>query len=90
MRFTHILIRTLAIMQRLITYFGVHLKDSYGFDYGDRRNWYWLQPSIIALYTAQGIPMLYQGHEICEVGRECWQKDPSDGNIFMTHRGGGY
>lgn len=51
---------------RLITCFGVHLKDPYGFDYGDRRNWYWLQPFIIALYTAQGIPMLYQGQEICE------------------------
>ena len=34
--------------------------------FGDRSNFYKLQPFAIALYTCQGIPMLWQGQEFAE------------------------
>jgi 1,4-alpha-glucan branching enzyme len=33
---------------------------------GDRDRWYKLQPYAIALYTCQGVPMLWQGQEFAE------------------------
>jgi 1,4-alpha-glucan branching enzyme len=33
---------------------------------GDRSHWYTLQPHAIALYTLQGIPMLWQGQEFAD------------------------
>jgi 1,4-alpha-glucan branching enzyme len=33
---------------------------------GDRSLWYKLQPHVIALYTLQGIPMLWQGQEFAD------------------------
>ncbi|MBF0343053.1 MAG: alpha-amylase [Nitrospirae bacterium] len=33
---------------------------------GDRNLWYKVQPYVIALLTSKGIPMLWQGQEICE------------------------
>lgn len=53
---------------RLITRFGTTgLRDAYGELYGDRdRFWFKLQPFVIALYTCQGVPMLWQGQEFAE------------------------
>lgn len=42
------------------------VKDLLGYPYGDRSQFYRLQPYAIALFTAQGIPMLWQGQEIGE------------------------
>ncbi|MCK5337017.1 MAG: hypothetical protein KAQ67_12690 [Gammaproteobacteria bacterium] len=41
-------------------------KDLIGEDYGDRSQFYKIQPYIIALFTAKGIPMLWQGQEFAE------------------------
>ena len=53
-----------------------HLIDSFGVSYGIggpgdvqfgiRANYYKLQPFAIALYTCQGVPMLWQGEEFAE------------------------
>ncbi len=53
-----------------------HLIDSFGVEYGIggqgdvqfgiRANFYKLQPFAIALYTCQGVPMLWQGEEFAE------------------------
>jgi 1,4-alpha-glucan branching enzyme len=53
---------------RLITRFGITgVRDAYGEAYGDRDGyWFKLQPFAIALYTAQGVPMLWQGQEFAE------------------------
>src|ERR1051325_8681595 len=32
----------------------------------DRGGWYRIQPYVIALYTSQGVPMLFQGQEFSE------------------------
>lgn len=40
--------------------------DLLGERYGDRRQFYRMQPFIIALYTAKGIPMLWAGQEFGE------------------------
>lgn len=32
----------------------------------DRRPWYKIQPFVVALYTAQGVPMLWQGQEVSD------------------------
>jgi 1,4-alpha-glucan branching enzyme len=54
--------------EHLITNFGV--KPGIGgpgdLEFGDRANTPRLQPYIIALYTCQGIPMLWQGEELAE------------------------
>ena len=53
---------------RLITRFGtVETRDAFGQPYGDRLSyWFKLQPLVIALYTCQGVPMLWQGQEFAE------------------------
>jgi maltooligosyltrehalose trehalohydrolase len=51
--------------------------------FGDRSKFYKLQPFVIGLYTAQGIPMLWQGQEFAENwvlpnagnGRICFRRD---------------
>jgi 1,4-alpha-glucan branching enzyme len=54
--------------EHLITSFGV--KPGAGgpgdLEFGDRANTPQLQPYVIALYTCQGIPMLWQGEELAE------------------------
>lgn len=42
------------------------LRDLIEEPYGDRSAFYRVQPYVIALYTGKGIPMLWQGQEICE------------------------
>ncbi len=52
---------------RFITRFAPsQLRDLLGQQYGDRAQFYRVQPYIIALYTAKGIPMLWQGQEFGE------------------------
>lgn len=42
------------------------LRDLIGQEWGDRRQFYRMQPYVIALYVGKGIPMLWQGQEIGE------------------------
>lgn len=52
---------------RFITHFGLEpLSDLLELPYGDRANFFRTQPYVIALYTAKGIPMLWQGQEFAE------------------------
>ncbi|MDY6930555.1 MAG: alpha-amylase family glycosyl hydrolase [Halobacteriota archaeon] len=52
---------------RFINNYGlVDETDALGLKFGDRGKWYKLQPYVIALYTCQGIPMLWQGQEFGE------------------------
>jgi maltooligosyltrehalose trehalohydrolase len=46
--------------------FKTRLRPEGDIQFGDRRNFYKLQPLAIALYTCQGIPMLWQGQEFAE------------------------
>ncbi len=41
-------------------------KDASNQPLGDRSKWFKLQPYAIALYTCQGVPMLWQGQELVE------------------------
>jgi 1,4-alpha-glucan branching enzyme len=49
-----------------ISNFGLAPGGSGDFPLGDRGQFYRLQPYAIALYTCQGIPMLWQGQEFAE------------------------
>jgi 1,4-alpha-glucan branching enzyme len=52
---------------RFINQFGtLSLRDLLGERYGNRDQYYKMQPYVIALYTAKGIPMLWQGQEFAE------------------------
>lgn len=51
---------------RFICNFGFVLRDNDLLKEGDRRLWYKLQPYLIALLCAKGIPMLWQGMEFGE------------------------
>jgi 1,4-alpha-glucan branching enzyme len=42
------------------------IRDLLDQSYGDRRSFFRLQPYVIALYTAKGIPMLWHGQEFAE------------------------
>ena len=48
---------------------GEHSSYQAGFDLfnRDKRNWYRLQPFAIALMTAEGVPLLWQGQEFGEI-----------------------
>jgi maltooligosyltrehalose trehalohydrolase len=48
---------------QLISFVGVTQDDAADVPFGDRSQFYKLQPFAIALYTCQGIPMLWQGQE---------------------------
>jgi maltooligosyltrehalose trehalohydrolase len=54
---------------RFVAQFGIRRRDEHAgnlFDEGVRANWFKLQPYLIALLTAEGVPMLWQGQELCE------------------------
>jgi 1,4-alpha-glucan branching enzyme len=52
---------------RFINFFGSSgVSDLLSQAYGDRQNFYKMQPYFIALYTCKGIPMLWQGQEFGE------------------------
>lgn len=55
--------------RRFICNFGTYALDETGnplFRAGDRSRWYKVQPHLIALLCASGIPMLWAGQELCE------------------------
>lgn len=53
--------------ERFINRFGtLPMRDLLGEAFGDRSRFYKVQPFIIALYTAKGIPMLWNGQEFGE------------------------
>lgn len=54
---------------RLLTSFGTLQSDEGGnplFEVGDRSRWFKLQPYLIGLLAAKGIPLLFQGQELAE------------------------
>jgi maltooligosyltrehalose trehalohydrolase len=52
---------------RFLCEFGLRSRDWNSlFSEGDRKQWYRLQPYLIALFAAKGIPMLWQGQEFGE------------------------
>jgi 1,4-alpha-glucan branching enzyme len=54
---------------RFICHYGVTNPDSSGnplFAQGDRTFWYKIQPFLIGLSMAKGIPLFWQGQELCE------------------------
>jgi 1,4-alpha-glucan branching enzyme len=52
---------------RFVNQFGtVNLRDLLGERYGNRDHAYKMQPYVVALYTAKGIPMLWHGQEFAE------------------------
>jgi maltooligosyltrehalose trehalohydrolase len=51
---------------RFICNFAVLEKDNLLLQEGDRSKWYKLQPYMIGLMTARGIPLLWQGQELGE------------------------
>jgi len=51
---------------QLISFVGVTQDDSADVPFGDRSQFYKLQPFAIALYTCQGVPMLWQGQEFAD------------------------
>ncbi len=80
---------------RFITRFAPsQLRDLLGQQYGDRGQFYKVQPFIIALYTAKGIPMLWQGQEFGEnwgvpysgLGRNLFRR-PLHWEYFYDERG---
>jgi 1,4-alpha-glucan branching enzyme len=53
--------------RRFVNTFGViDTRDLLGEPYGNRELYFKVQPFVIALYTAKGIPMLWQGGEFLE------------------------
>lgn len=53
--------------RRFVNMFGTRGPgDLLGEAFGDRERFYKVQPYVIALYTAKGIPMLWQGQEFVE------------------------
>lgn len=51
---------------RFICNLGTIFKDNELLKEGDRELWYKIQPYLIGMCTAKGIPMLWQGQEFCE------------------------
>jgi len=51
---------------QLISFVGTTQDDSSDVPFGDRSQFYRLQPFAIALYTLQGVPMLWQGQEFAD------------------------
>jgi 1,4-alpha-glucan branching enzyme len=54
---------------RFVCHFGTSNPDSEGnplFEQGDRGQWYKVQPYLVALALAKGIPLLWEGQELCE------------------------
>lgn len=51
---------------RFICYFGLRTSGNEVFFRGDRGRWYKIQPYLIALLLSKGIPLLWQGEELCE------------------------
>lgn len=58
--------------QRFICNFGVENPDVQKnplFERGDRSRWFKVQPYVIGMLSAKGIPLLWQGQELCEASK---------------------
>ena len=62
--------------ERFVCNFGIISSDNVLLQKGDRDLWYKVQPYLIALLTAKGIPLLWQGQEFGE-------------NYWLPHEGWG-
>ena len=51
---------------RFICYFGLSTAGNEVFFRGHRNRWYKMQPYLIGLLLSKGIPLLWQGEELCE------------------------
>jgi len=65
---------------RFICNFGILKDDETLLQVGDRSRWFKVQPYLIAIITARGIPMLWQGQEFCE---NYWLPDQGYGRVKM-------
>jgi maltooligosyltrehalose trehalohydrolase len=79
---------------RFICNFGTIDSDNELLKEGDRALWYKVQPYLIGLFTAKGIPMLWQGQEFGEnyfLPQEGWGRvllyRPVRWEYFYTHEG---
>lgn len=52
--------------ERFVCHFGMNQKDNSLLQDGDRSKWYKVQPYLIAIMTARGLPLLWQGQELGE------------------------
>jgi maltooligosyltrehalose trehalohydrolase len=52
--------------ERFICQFGLERQNEGLFQNGNRDRWFKVQPYLIGLLMAKGIPMLWQGQEFCE------------------------
>jgi len=52
--------------ERFVCTFGIQWEGETLLQQGNRKLWYKVQPYLIGLLTAKGIPMLWQGQEFCE------------------------
>jgi 1,4-alpha-glucan branching enzyme len=80
---------------RFINQFGeVQFRDLIGEFYGKRQSFHKMQPYVIALYTAKGIPMLWNGQELGEnwgvpnwgIGRNLFER-PLHWEYFYDRKG---
>ena len=51
---------------RFLLQFGSSTDDFHIYPTGRRENWWQLQPYLMGLLLAKGVPMLWQGQELCE------------------------
>jgi 1,4-alpha-glucan branching enzyme len=65
---------------RFICNFGTVASDNELFKEGDRTRWYRLQPYLIGLLMAKGIPMLWQGQEF---GENYWLPQGGWGRVLL-------
>lgn len=52
--------------ERFVCNFGLGTADDTLFRAGDRSKWFKLQPYLVAILLSRGIPMLWEGEELCE------------------------
>jgi 1,4-alpha-glucan branching enzyme len=69
--------------ERFVCHFGILSKDGVLFQEGDRDRRYKVQPYLIGLFTAKGIPMLWQGQEF---GENYWPPSSGLGRVMMLRR----
>jgi 1,4-alpha-glucan branching enzyme len=66
--------------ERFTCQFGTLASDNPLFQEGDRSLWYKVQPYLIGLFTAKGVPMLWQGQEF---GENYWLPSSGLGRVMM-------
>ncbi len=65
---------------RFICNFGTTASDNELLKEGDRALWYKVQPYLIGMFTAKGIPMLWQGQEF---GENYWLPQEGWGRVLL-------